>query len=73
MTFTTDAWARTADVRSAIDALPFVQGLADGTLDRERFTYYMAQDALYLADYGRVLATLAGQATDPDEMLFWAE
>lgn len=73
MTFTTDAWARTADVRSAIDELPFVQGLADGTLDRERFTYYMAQDALYLADYGRVLATLAGQATDPDEMLFWAE
>ena len=32
MTFTTDAWARTADVRSAIDELPFVQGLADGTL-----------------------------------------
>ncbi|AKT50376.1 thiaminase II [Arsenicicoccus sp. oral taxon 190] len=73
MTFTADAWTHTADVRSAIDELPFVQGLADGTLERERFAYYMAQDALYLADYGRVLAALASQATDPDEMLFWAE
>jgi len=73
MTFSADTWARSAHIRRAIDDLPFVRGLADGSLDRERFTYYMAQDALYLADYGRVLATLAGQATDPDDLLFWAE
>lgn len=71
--FTDDTWRRSAPVRAAIDALPFVRGLGDGTLDRERFTYYMAQDALYLADYGRVLATLGGQATDPAETLFWAD
>lgn len=73
MTFSADTWARSAHIRRAIDDLPFVRGLADGTLDRARFVYYMAQDALYLADYGRVLATLAGQATDPDDLLFWAE
>ena len=73
MTFSADTWARSAHIRRAIDDLPFVRGLADGTLDRERFVYYMAQDALYLADYGRVLAMLAGQATDPEDLLFWAE
>lgn len=73
MSFSTDTWERSLPIRRAIDDLPFVRGLADGSLDRERFVYYMAQDALYLADYGRVLAALAGQATDPDELLFWAE
>lgn len=32
----------------------------------------MAQDALYLADYARVLAMCAAQTTDPDELLFWS-
>ncbi|MCH8611854.1 thiaminase II [Arsenicicoccus dermatophilus] len=73
MTFTLDTWERSRAIRTAIDELPFVRGLGDGTLDRERFTYYMAQDALYLADYARVLATLAGQATDPDDTTFWAD
>ena len=37
---------------------PFVQGIADGTLDREKFRFYMIQDYLYLivnSDYGFTL------------------
>lgn len=72
MTFTHDAWARIEPVRTAIDDLPFLKQLKDGSLDREVFTHYLAQDGLYLADYGRVLAAAASQSTDPDELLFWA-
>jgi len=57
--FSDAAWQRTARLRQAIDALPFNTELAAGTLSRERFQGYIVQDALYLAQYSRVLA-LAG-------------
>lgn len=72
MTFTDDAWAAIADIRAAIETMPFVVSLRDGTLAQDRFTYYLRQDALYLADYGRALAACATQATDPDDLVFWA-
>lgn len=72
MTFTTDTWERTASIREAIYAHPFVAGLGDGSLPRDRFVEYMAQDALYLADYARALAALATQASASDEVVFWA-
>ena len=72
MSFSQDAWQAVAPIRKAIDELPFLTGMEDGTLPRDSFVYYLAQDALYLADYGRVLAAAAGQTTDADELLFWA-
>lgn len=71
-TFCDRMWAEIAGLREAIDRLPFLTGLQDGTLPRETFAFYMAQDALYLADYGRVLALCAAQADDPEELLFWS-
>src|SRR5690242_5216573 len=62
--FSVAAWRRTARLRQAIDELPFNTGLAAGTLSRERFQGYSVQDALYLAQYSRILA-LAG-AKGPD-------
>ena len=35
---------------------PFVMGIQDGTLDREKFRYYILQDTLYLEDYAKVFA-----------------
>ena len=35
---------------------PFVKGIADGSLDKEKFKYYMIQDYLYLLDYTKVFA-----------------
>jgi thiaminase/transcriptional activator TenA len=72
LNFSQDAWEAIAPVRKAIDELPFLTGMEDGSLPRESFTYYMAQDAHYLADYGRVLAAAASQTTDADELLLWA-
>ena len=50
-----------AELMPKIYALPFNQELANGTLPREKFTFYLAQDALYLADYSKALALTAGR------------
>jgi thiaminase/transcriptional activator TenA len=73
MGFCDDAWVATAPVRRAIDELPFLTGLRDGTLPRPVFVYYMAQDAHYLLEFARVMAMAAGQAEDADELVFWAK
>jgi thiaminase (transcriptional activator TenA) len=72
MSFSQDAWEAVAPIRKAIDELPFLTGLEAGDLPGDTFTYYLAQDAHYLADYGRVLAAAASQATDPEELILWA-
>lgn len=72
MSFTEDAWARTASLRAAIDQLAFLTELADGSLDPAVFRHYLEQDALYLAGYARALALLAARAPDPDAATFWA-
>jgi thiaminase (transcriptional activator TenA) len=41
---------------------PFIRGVADGTLDPERFRFYLRQDYLYLIDYGRVFALACARA-----------
>lgn len=37
---------------------PFIQGMARGDLDREKFRFYLIQDSLYLKDYGKVYASV---------------
>jgi len=73
VTFSTEAWQSIRTVRGAIDRLPFLRALADGSLPTEVFNYYLTQDAHYLASYGRVLAGAAAQTDQPDELVFWAQ
>lgn len=47
---------------------PFVQGIGSGSLDHEKFKYYMIQDYLYLIDYAKVFAVGAAKAFDMDTM-----
>ena len=44
---------------------PFVKGIGDGTLDREKFRWFLLQDYLYLFDYARVFAWGVIKARDP--------
>ncbi|MET9023952.1 TenA family protein [Actinopolymorpha sp. NPDC004070] len=71
--FCADAWAATAKTRAAIDALPFVVTLGDGSLDGARFAYYLAQDAFYLDDYARALAAAAVKAPNSADLAFFAK
>jgi thiaminase/transcriptional activator TenA len=64
--------ARTARLVRAIHEHPFNVALGDGTLDRDRFAFYIVQDARYLEGFARALATAAARAADPDEAVFFA-
>lgn len=65
-------WAHVGDIRTEIDGLPFVRQLGDGTLDPDAFAWYLAQDALYLREYARVLARASSLAPSAEEQAFWA-
>lgn len=43
-----------ADIWAKYNMHPFVKGIEDGTLDREKFRYYIIQDYLYLIEYTKV-------------------
>jgi thiaminase/transcriptional activator TenA len=60
--------AASADVWEAQHTHPFVRGIGDGTLDEERFRYYVRQDYRFLVDYGRVLALGAARAPRVSDM-----
>lgn len=62
----------TAPLLQQILELPFNRGLADGSLPKAVFVHYIIQDALYLAEYSRVLAALAGRAPERDALLAFA-
>ncbi|WP_448852265.1 bifunctional hydroxymethylpyrimidine kinase/phosphomethylpyrimidine kinase [Corynebacterium sp. 335C] len=69
----TDAWWEAIDdLRSAIDDLPFIAQLADGSLDGDDFAWYLAQDAVYLNGYSRALAAASTLAPTQAEQMFWA-
>lgn len=68
MGFLDEARARTAAIRSEILAHPFVRRIGDGTLPKESFRFYLAQDYVFLIAYARVLALAAAKAPDLETM-----
>ena len=58
-----------APIYAQILAHPFIRELSAGTLSRERFQFYMVQDALYLTEFSRVLSLAAAGAPDPETMM----
>ncbi len=71
--FTDAMWAEVAPTYRAILDLPFNRELAAGTLSRERFVFYMVQDAHYLGAFSRALATAAAKGTSPDAQIKFAK
>ena len=70
--FSRTLWQDIEHTRAAIFALPFIRALGDGTLHERDFSYYLAQDALYLNTYSRVLARASALAPTEAARLFWA-
>lgn len=58
------SWQTSQKVYEAILGLPFLNELAEGTLPRNKFNFYIGQDALYLNDYSRRLAHIASRLQD---------
>ncbi len=66
-------WADAAGIYDEIRGHPFVTGLADGSLARDRFGYYIVEDAHYLRGYARALAVCAAKAPGQAELAMFTE
>lgn len=66
MKWSEEAWRASAPVYEAILHLPFIKELISGDLPQEKFQFYLQQDALYLAEYGKILAGIAGKLDQKD-------
>ncbi len=73
MTFTGELWRSIEPIYAAILVHPFVRGLTDGSLSRERFRFYAVQDALYLRDFARALALTAARAPRDEWIIMFSE
>ena len=63
-------------VWDAILAHPYLKELKDGTLPVETFRFYVQQDWLYLQEFTRAAAVIAGRTPDTQSMKFmlnWVE
>jgi len=72
MTFTDELFAAAKNVWSAQLEHPFVRGLADGSLEEERFERWVLQDYLYLKDFARIFAWATAKADRLDSMGWYA-
>ncbi len=54
--------AATTEIWQAYNEHPFVLGIQNGTLDRDKFRYYIIQDYLYLEDYAKTFAVGVAKA-----------
>ncbi len=52
---------------------PFVIGIGDGTLDVDRFRFWVRQDYLFLIEYARLLALGCARAPRLADMARFAE
>lgn len=68
MKWSEEAWQQAQPIYSAILSLPFVCELAEGTLSRERFLFYIRQDSIYLENYSRLLAHIASRLPLQDQI-----
>lgn len=58
------AWKASSEVYGKILKHPFIKELSAGTLPREKFMYYLGQDALYLKEFGQAMAAAASRFTE---------
>lgn len=68
MKWSENAWNTAKPIYNKILEQPFINGLIDGTLDKEKFSFYIQQDALYLAEYGKVLTGIASKLNKPEHI-----
>ena len=68
MSFSRDLKGKAEKVWEAGYTHPFVQELGNGTLDKEKFKFYLLQDYLYLLQYAKVFAIAAVKSDTEDSM-----
>ncbi len=67
MSWTQQAWEASLPIYDRIIEHPFIKELAEGTLATERFVNYIAQDEIYIKNYGEEMFLMAEMM--PDERM----
>ena len=66
-TWTAEIWEESLPIYESILEQPFIRELADGSLSQERFSRYIAQDEIYLGNYGKQMEAFAEMLDDAEE------
>jgi thiaminase/transcriptional activator TenA len=69
MTFSERLWSAIAPIYNAILEHPFNQELRIGRLSKERFEFYIKQDALYLTDFAKALSLIAAKSDEAQRII----
>ncbi len=64
---------KTRDVWSDYLKHPFVCGIGEGSLDKEKFRFYLKQDYLYLIEYAKVFAVGIAKSNDAEIIRFLSD
>ncbi|MEX2514041.1 MAG: thiaminase II [Cyclobacteriaceae bacterium] len=73
MNWSEQVWQQINPLYQKIQNLPFNQELMNGNLPTDKFKFYLAQDAYYLLEFGKTLASISGRMSDPGEVLAFSE
>jgi thiaminase (transcriptional activator TenA) len=71
--FADELWHAIETIYAAILRHPFLTGLSDGSLSRDRFQFYAVQDALYLREFARGLSIAAARAPRDEWIIMFNE
>ena len=69
MKWSETAWQQIEPIYQSIIEMPFIQELSNGSLPKDKFRFYMAQDAIYLEHFGRTLSLIGAKAHDINDAL----
>lgn len=64
MNLSRELWQANQDLAQACLEHPFVQGIANGTLERQKFAYYVGQDTFFLEAFARAYSIVAAKSPD---------
>jgi thiaminase/transcriptional activator TenA len=67
--FTAHLWQAIQPIYKQIIDHPFNRELAAGSLSRQRFQFYLQQDALYLTDFARALALIGARSEGAEQVV----
>ncbi|UUO01997.1 TenA family protein, partial [Mycolicibacterium novocastrense] len=73
MSLAAQLWTENADVVAEVLANPFVRGIGDGSLDRDLFAGYIAQDAFFLESFARAYGLALARSSDTATLLTFAD
>lgn len=71
--FTDRLWNRVEPIWNTYLEHPFVKGLGEGWLEKDKFRHWMKQDYVYLIEYCRLFALGSAKAQDLETMTVFAK